>query len=77
MPLSKINIGRIAEDSSVTSAKIADDSIVNADINSSAAIGTGKTADTFKTQTEATTDFNQKHFNKKGAEVSAPFSLSS
>jgi hypothetical protein len=63
MPLSKVNISRIAEDSSVTSAKIADDSIVNADINASAAIGTGKTADTFKTQTEATTDFNTKHFN--------------
>jgi hypothetical protein len=63
MPLSKINIGRIAEDSSITSAKIADDSIVNADINSSAAIGTGKHATAFKTQTDATTDFNTKHFN--------------
>ncbi len=63
MALSKVNIGRIAEGSSITSAKIADDSIVNADINASAAIGTGKTADTFKTQTEATTDFNTKHFN--------------
>ena len=63
MALSKINIGRIADDSSVTSAKIADDSIVNADINSSAAIGTGKHATAFKTQTEATTDFNQRHFN--------------
>ena len=63
MPLSKVNIERIAEDDTVTSASIADDTIVNADINASAAIGTGKTADTFKTQTEATTDFNQKHFN--------------
>ncbi len=63
MPLSKVNIGRIAEDSSITSAKIADDSIVNADINSSAAIGTGKHATAFKTQSEATTDFNTKHFN--------------
>ena len=63
MPLSKINIGRIAEDSSITSAKIADDSIVNADLNSSAAIPESKLADDFKLQSEALTDFSQKHFN--------------
>ena len=63
MPLSKVNIGRIAEDGSVTSAKIADDSIVNADLNSSAAIPESKLADDFKLQSEALTDFSQKHFN--------------
>ena len=63
MPLSKVNIGRIAEDSSITSAKIADDSIVNADLNSSAAIPESKLADDFKLQSEALTDFSQKHFN--------------
>ena len=41
MPLSKIKSTGI-EDSSVTSAKIADGAIVNADVNSSAAIATSK-----------------------------------
>ncbi len=63
MALSKIHLGRMAEDSSVTSAKITNDTIVNADVSPSAAIGTGKHATPFKTQTEATTDFNTKHFN--------------
>ena len=53
----------MADTGAVTSAKITDGTIVNADVSPSAAIGTGKTADTFKTQTQATTDFNQKHFN--------------
>ena len=53
----------MAETGAVTTSKIADGTIVNADVSHSAAIGTGKTADTFKTQTQAETDFNQKHFN--------------
>ena len=63
MALSKVNIGRIADGDVITSAKIADDSIVNADLNSSAAIATSKISPEIKTQADATTDFNQKHFN--------------
>jgi hypothetical protein len=63
MALSKIHLGRIAEDGAVKSSNITDGTIVNADVSPSAAIGTGKHATPFKTQTEATTDFNTKHFN--------------
>jgi hypothetical protein len=63
MALSKIHLGRIAEDGAVKSSNITDGTIVNADVSPSAAIGTGKHATSFKTQTEATTDFNTKHFN--------------
>ena len=45
----------MAETGAVTTSKIADGTIVNADVSPSAAIGTGKTADTFKTQTQAET----------------------
>jgi hypothetical protein len=57
MPLSKIKSTGI-EDSSVTSASIADDSIVNADINSSAAIASSKLA--CGSSFETTTTFNTK-----------------
>ena len=43
MALSKVNIGRIAEDSSITSAKITNSTIANADVSPSAAIGSAKT----------------------------------
>jgi hypothetical protein len=43
MALSKVNIGRIAEDGAVTSDKISNGSIVNADINACAAIVQSKT----------------------------------
>ncbi len=57
MPLSKIKSTGI-EDSSVTSASIANDSIVNADINSSAAIASSKLA--CGSNFETTTTFNNK-----------------
>tara|TARA_Y100000592_G_scaffold76872_1_gene120426 strand:+ start:3803 stop:5428 length:1626 start_codon:yes stop_codon:yes gene_type:complete len=63
MALSKTNIGRIAEDGAITTDTILNNSIVNADVSPSAAIGTGKHATGFKTQAEATTDFNTRHFN--------------
>ena len=44
MALSKIHLGRMAEDSSVTSAKITDGTIVNADLNACAAVTVSKTA---------------------------------
>ena len=53
MPLSKIKSTGI-EDSSVTSASIADDSIVNADINSSAAIASSKIACSSNFETNTT-----------------------
>ena len=43
MALSKVHIGRIAEDSSITSAKIDNGTIVNADVSPSAAVGLAKT----------------------------------
>ena len=43
MALSKVNLGRIAEDSSVTSAKITNSTIANTDVSPSAAIGSAKT----------------------------------
>ena len=63
MALSKVNIGRIAEDDAISAAKIVDGTIVNADVSPSAAIGTGKHATPFQTQAQGTTDFNQRHFN--------------
>ena len=57
MPLSKIKSTGI-EDSSVTSAAIADGAIVNADVNSSAAIATSKIA--CGSSFETTTTFNTK-----------------
>jgi len=43
MALSRVHIGRIAEDSSITSAKIDNGTIVNADVSPSAAVGIAKT----------------------------------
>ncbi len=43
MALSKIHLGRMAEDSSITSAKITDGTIVNADLNACAAVTASKT----------------------------------
>ena len=42
MALSKINLGRIAEDGAVTTAKITDGTLVNADFNACAAITSTK-----------------------------------
>ena len=42
MALSKVNLGRIAEDGAVTAAKITDGTLVNADFNACAAIASTK-----------------------------------
>ena len=50
MALSKINLGRIADDSSVKTANIVDGTITNADVNASAAIVSSKTNTMTETQ---------------------------
>ena len=50
MALSKINLGRIADDSSVKTANIVDGTITNADVNASAAITQSKTSTMSATQ---------------------------
>ena len=50
MALSKINLGRIADDSSVKTANIVDGTITNADVNASAAIVSSKTNTMSETQ---------------------------
>ena len=55
MALSKIHLGRMAEDSSVTSAKITDGTLVNADFNACAAITASKAAVGTSTEIAAAT----------------------
>jgi len=50
MALSKINLGRIADDSSIKTANIVDGTITNADVNASAAIVSSKTNTMTETQ---------------------------